>query len=376
MNASVEPANPCPEPMPPDGLRHAGFLHDPDVAVAALEAAPDAQLLVVDAGGGAEAAFAHLAAGAAAVYVAALDNAGEVEALLRLEVEAFRRLERTDALKLLGLLRASRSEREALSDRVLPSLPTPARVFWARHRSLLLAGLFNTGVEARLGRLLRALLHEHLSSEEYRVLLYGDPSTRLELFDRRIAGSAFWRRILGLCAVRERVSCVGDPGMHAFAQGDPIVALREMVAAGLWSSPLWARAFCTDAGVLAVLPRHLQPEGYARLREAFSGLRMPVTTVEEALQQFPPASLDGIDLGGAPDHLEPAALRRLLGACAAALRPGRRLTCTSVGELPRSLPAALRRGEEAEARLRELDRTPMTGRRRVLVADGGAAVRY
>ncbi len=347
-------------------------MHDPDVAVAALDAPAGARLLVVDACGGAEAAFAHLAADPSEVRVAARFQVDAVDALVALQRATFARFDRTRALKLLGLLRASRGERSALYGLVEHDVHRAARAFWDGHTGPLTNGIYSESAEARLGRLLRSLLREHLSSADFRTLLYGAQDERLALFDQRIAASRFWHRALRLCALRGRVAAPADQSVDAFSQGDPMSALREMVAVGLWSSPLWARAFCTDAGMLAALPEYLQPEGFSTMASRVDRIRGRVTSIDYALEEARPGSLHGIDLGGLPDHLDPAALHRLLTRVVRLLEPGRRLSYTQVHPQDVPPPAGLCRAHGVEARIAAFDRAPMTGARRVLVATGDA----
>ena len=362
-------------PPPPATLRHAGFRHDPDVAVAALAAPPGARLLVVDACGGAEAAFAHLAADPAEVRVAARFQVEAVDALVALQRATFARLDRSRSLKLLGLLRASRGERSALYGLVEHDIHRAARAFWDEHTVALTSGIYSESAEARLGRLLRNLLIEHLTSADFRTLLYGGTEERLALFDLRIAASGFWRRALRLCALRGRVTAPADAAIDAFSQGDPMVALRGMVAVGLWSSPLWARAFCTDAGMLAALPAYLQPDGFETMAGRLDRLRGRVTSIDYALDEANRGSLDGVDLGALPDHLEPAALHRLLTRVVRLLRTDGRISYTQIHAEDVPAPVGLRRDHEVEARIAAFDRAPMTGARRVLVATEDAPSR-
>ena len=352
-------------PPPPAALRHAGFMHDPDVAVAALDAPAGARLLVVDACGGAEAAVAHLAADPAEVRVAAYAHIDQVDALVALQQAAFAHLERADALKLLGLLRASRADRAVLFARVRDHLRRGPRAFWAANPDAVAGGIYNASAEAGLGRLLRNLLWEHLSSEDFRTLLYGHRDARLAVFDARIAASVFWKRALPLCAMRRSIAAPQDEAVDTFSAGDPMDALRGMVSVGLWSSPLWARAFCTDAGLLATLPAYLQPAGFEQTAERVGRIVGRVERFDHALEAS--GRLDGVDLGALPDHLDPERWQGVLNRVARRLQPGRRVTYTRVGadEPP---PAGLQRDDLLEARLADLDRTPMTGARRVLVA--------
>jgi len=348
-------------------------MHDPDVAVAALEAPRGGRLLVVDACGGAEAAFAHLAADPCEVRVAALAHVDQVDALVSLQRAAFARLDRTDALKLLGLLRAPRDERAALYARIRRAVNRRAQTFWSDHASAIHAGIYNASAEAGLGRLLRSLLWEHLESSEFRTLLYGTKAERLAVFDARIAPRAFWRRALRLCALRNEVSAPEDPSVDAFTRGEPMAALRKMVAVGLWSSPLWARAFCTDAGMLAALPTYLQPIGFASTAARTERVRGRVERFDQAFDAIGP--LDGVDLGALPDHTDDEELTAVLTRVVAHLKPGRRVSYTRIDDADPPPPPGLRRAHEVELRVGAHDRAPMTGARRVLIATGDVPAR-
>ncbi len=354
-------------PPPPAALRHAGFMHDPDVAVAALQAPAGARLLVVDAHGGSEAAFAHLAADPTEIRVAALVHTDQVDALVALQQAAYSVLERAAALKLLGLLRASRADRAQLYARLQHRLRRGPRTFWADNPEAVTGGIYNASAEAGLGRLLRNLLSEHLTSDDFRTLLYGSQEARLAVFDGRIATSPFWKRALRLCAVRGRVAAPEDQAVDAFSHGDPMDALRSMVTVGLWGSPLWARAFCNDAGLLATLPAYLQPAGFRQMAGRVDRVVGRVERFEHALAEA--RSLDGVDLGALPDHLDADRFRQVLSEVASKLNPGCRVSYTRVAADDPPAPPGLRRDLEAETRLAALDRAPMTGARRVLVAE-------
>ncbi len=349
-------------------LHHAGFCHDPDAAVAGLHPTPGARILVVDAYGGADTALALLATAPAAVRVAALVDQRGVEALLALKSAAVACLDRLDALRLLGLLRASRTERIEAYLGVREALTLPVRGFWDARRSCVAGGLYSTSAEAELGRLLRNLLWNNLPHDAYRTVLYGSREDRLAAFDERIAGSAFWRSALRLCAVRGSVARPGDRAVDAFTADDPVAALRRMVDVGLWASPLWARAFCNDVGVLATLPAYLRPDGYVAVQQHLDRLWPEVDGVDDALEAPTDAPYDKVDLGNLPDHLDTPELVRLLHRAGDRVRVGGAVAFTSFRSAALGMPAprGFEYDLEREGRCAALDRAPVRGRRRVL----------
>jgi hypothetical protein len=345
-------------------LLHAGFAHDPDVPVAALGARPGARVFVADAHGGAESALAHLAAGASRVVAATTQDPDAFAAILRLKAAAHRRLPRPDALRLLGLLRASFAVRLALFDAVAGALPADDRAFWNRHADALGGGLFNVSAEVALGRLLRDLLRAHLPRDVYRALLYGDRAEREATFASRLDRPGFWRHAVRLCALRGRLADHGDDAVGTFTRGEPMDALRRLVRVGLPSSPVWSRAFCNDAGVLAVLPAHLLPEGHGRLRAHLDGLELRADPPRLALAAEPDGVFDGIDLGNAPDYLDAPSRRWLLLEVARVARPGARVVVASLDPLGlRALaPASFVSLPGVDEALAERDRAPVWGR--------------
>lgn len=349
-------------------LYHAGFRHDPDVSTLLYDGRPGARVLVVDAYGGAETALAWLARAPRSVDVAAFVDASGVGMVLALEVEAAACLDRLEMLRLLGLLRASRSERVEMYLRLREALSPETRGFWDRHRSALAGGIYNTCAEATLGRLLRNLLSTNLSSDSYRTLLYGAREERLALFDERIAHSPFWHSALRLCAVRGRVAAPQDRAVDAFSAGDPVKALRRMVDVGLWSSPLWARAFCNDTGVLATLPAHFRPEGFEVLQAHLDRLSLDVADVDTAIARAV-APYDAVDLGNLPDYLSDASFADLLARLAGQVAHGGRVTWTGIVRTADavSLPDVFCGAPDLEARADAFDRAPLHGRRRIVV---------
>jgi hypothetical protein len=356
-----------PVPRAP-ALLHAGFERDPQVALDALRPEPGARILLVDAYGGAEAALAYLALAPARVEVAALIDRQGVAALLELELNAAACFERLDVLRLLGLLRASRGERIELYLGLRDVLTAEARTFWDQHRAVLAAGIYNNCAGATLGRLLRNLLWTHLPAEAYRGLLYGQPEDRLAVFDHHIADRVFWRSALRLCALRGQLAEPGHDGVETFGGLDPVAALRRMVAAGLWTSPVWSRAFCNDSGVLATLPAHLRTEGLEAVRRHLDRLTGEVRSVEDALAAPDPSGYDIIDLCNLLDYQTPSEGAATLEVCARSLRPGGRLTfcCARADRLELPVPPGMSIALDAEARAREADHAPLCGHRRVL----------
>jgi hypothetical protein len=345
-------------------LLHAGFTHDPDVRVAALDARPGARVFVVDAHGGAEGALAHLAAGAERVVVASTHDPDVFGAVMRLKIAAHRHLARRDALRFLGLMRASHAVRLGLYSAFSGHLPREDRAFWDRHADTLGAGLFNVGAEIALGRLLRDLLRAHLPREDYRALLYGDRAAREAAFATRLDRPGFWRHAIRLCALRGRLAEPGDDAIGTFTRGEPMDALRRLVRVGLPSSPVWSRAFCNDAGVLAVLPAHLLPAGHERLRARLDRLELRADPPRLALAAEPDGAFDGVDLGNALDYLDGDSRRWLLLEVARVARPGARVVVATLEPeaIHAAAPACFAPASAVDDALAERDRAPVWGR--------------
>jgi SAM-dependent methyltransferase len=358
-------STPTPVDLPGRGspaLLHAGFAQDPDVGVAALGATRGARCFVTEALCGGEMALACAGAGAARVVFAPLLDADASAALLRFKIAAHAGLERADALRLLGLLRASRALRLALQQAI--ALPAADAPFWDRHADALAAGLYAVSAEVTLGRLLRNLLRAHLAPADYRTLMYGDRAARLAVFDARLGGSGFWRHALRLCALRGRLSDAGDEPVGSFTHRDPVETVRRLVEVGLPASPIWARAFCNDAGVSAVLPAHLRPEGHAILRAHARSIEVREAAPLAALCQERTGAFDAVDLGNVPDHLEPPARTMLLREAARVLRPGGRLVAVTLdpAALRAAVPSRLAPLEALDSELARRDRAPVRGR--------------
>lgn len=351
-------------------LFHAGFAHDPDIPVLGLDARPGATVFVADAHAGGEAALAHLAAAPARVVVAPLTDPEGFGAVLRPKAMALRHLDRLEALRLVGLLRTRRSRRLDLARRLAPRLPPADRHFWERHEALLAAGLFNVSAETALGRLLRNLLRTHLPAPDYRKLLYGSPAERLAAFEERLDRPGFWRHALRLCAVRGRLTEPGETPINTFTAGEPMAALRRLVEVGMGASPIWLRAFGTDTGVLAALPRHLRGAGLRVLRDHLDRFEVRTEPPLAALVDSPAGAFDGFDLANLPDYLDADARRALFREVARAARPGARLVFASLQPLAvrATVPARFEALPEAERALAARDRAPVWGRWSVFVA--------
>lgn len=358
MRTSKTPLRPGP------ALRSAGFRQDPDAAARALGVEGGAAVLVIDALGGSETAFGLLARYPAQVVVGALVDPEGVSGRVAFEVAAHRTLPRRDALRLLGHLRASRSDRARLLEQILPTMPPLARAFWEPRARIGASGCCCSSAEADLGKVLRSLLCAHLTGEDYRTLLYSPIPERLGLFDARIGSSPFWRATLRRCRSRLEL----DPGTrgNAFVRGDPIQELRRMVELGLWTSPVWARAFCTDAGVMATLPAHLRPLGWAALKDRLSHGGPEVRPLAESFTLAPADGFDAIDLGGALDLCTDAERDVLLARTRQALRRGGRLSLQSVA-CPRQL-LGFSKIEAACVAARGYDRAPVRGDRHIFEA--------
>ncbi len=344
----------------PDALRSAGFRQDPDAAAVALGSSPES-VLIVDALGGAETAFNLLGRRPTAVTIGALVDPVGVAGRVAFEVAAHLTLERIDALRLLGHLRASRKDRAELLGQIIPAMPTTSRSFWESRAQIAASGCCCVSAEADLGRVLRSLLWSHLSGPESRSLLYGTTPERLGTFDARIAGSPFWRATLRRCQSRLALE-MGDCA-NVFVHGEPTHELRRMVEIGLWTSPVWARSFCTDAGVMATLPTHLRAPRWSILKGQLAHSAPQVFPIAEAVSKSPSGGFDAIDLGGALDMCTANERGVLMNSIRGCLRPGGRLSLQSV-EGPIGLEG-FQRIESACAQMRVIDRAPLRGERQV-----------
>jgi S-adenosylmethionine:diacylglycerol 3-amino-3-carboxypropyl transferase len=331
----------------------------------ALGLAPGASVFAADTEDGGEAALSVARTGPRRVLCAPAVDTEEARALFALKRRAMQVLPLRDYLRLIGLLRAQRAERLDLYHRIRASAPAEMLSWWNDREPIIAAGLFTRDADVETARVLRRLLSTHLGPADYRTLLYAAPAARLALFDDRIGSNVFWRRALSRCAARGRLRC--GYGRNDFHQGEPVAALRRMVERGLALSPVWMRGFCSDAGVSAGLPAHLQPAGYRSSRAHVDRVVAAPADASATLERAAPASFDGFAFGNIGDLVGADAFEALLRAAVRAARPGARIVYVSRAREPTVSPSVgLRRDAARTAALEAADRAPICGRWHVL----------
>lgn len=346
-------------------LLHAGFGCDPDVAVAALVTGPGGRFLALDAHGGGETALALVSRGAMHVAAVPLLDPEGASSILALKVAALRHLDRAEYLRFVGLWRSTRAHRAALYGTLELQLTPRHRLFWDRHRDVLLRGLFAGEADVAQGRLLRNLLRTHLPKAAYRTILYAGREARVAAFEQHIAGRRFWENALRMCAVRGQFRICVDGEASPLTCDDPMVALRRLVEVGPAGCPVWVRAFANDTGVEGALPWHLSAQGYAALQANLDALTVELDPLM-ALTVHAPGTFDAYDLTRARAASLPDVFSRIAATTAAHARCGARILVTEhdAGALP--LDAGLTRDAALTQYVAGCDRAPGGASRAVL----------
>jgi len=339
-------------------IGYAQCWEDADILVEALAIGPgDRCLSIGSAGDNALAMLAREPARVLAVDV----SAGQV-ACLELRVAAYRALEHSELLELVGSTASER--RRALYARCRTHLSDGARRFWDSRPADVEAGIGNAGKLERYFELFRRriLPVAHGSRRVARLLERRSKAERTAFYEYEW-NSWRWRLLFRLFFSRFVMCRYGrDAASFKYIDGDvatPILrrtrhALTELDPA---DNPYVHWILTGVHG--SALPLALRPQSFDRIRNNLDRLEWRVASLEEVVAAAPPGSFDKYNLSDIFEYVSPAHYEHLLGAIARAGRAGGRLAYWNMLALRRRPPALgdqLRPLDDLARRLHALDK--------------------
>lgn len=322
-------------------IRYAQCWEDADVLVEALQPAGRVCVSIASAG---DNAFALLAAGAARVV--ALDLNPAQLACLALRAAAYRTLEYSEFLCLLGSRPAAPAARAALYARCRPELTPDVAAFWDARPSLLAAGIGAAGKFENYFRLFRSrvlpLVHSRARVAEL-LDTPRDPSAR-RAFHARRWDTWRWRLLFRLFFSRRLMGALGrDPAFFNYVEGSVSARLLARTRHALTELDPTANPYLhwiLRGTHGAALPFALREENFLRIRENLHRLEWHPATLEDWLARPEAPAADAFNLSDIFEYMSPDNTERLLRAILARARPGARLAYWNM-LVPRSRPESL-----------------------------------
>ncbi len=327
-------------------IRYAQVWEDADVLVAALAPRPEHTVLSIASAG--DNALALVASGA---RVIALDLNPAQLACLELRVAAYRALDHSGLLELIGSRPSTR--RAELFSKCRPLLTAEVREFWDARPDAIAAGIGAAGKFERYFATFRnrvlTLVHSRARVAE---LLRGGTLEQREHFYKRHWNTWRWRLLFRVFFSRFVMGRLGrDPAFFRYVEGrvsDRILDRTRyaLIALNPAENPYLTWILTGTHG--DALPFALRAENFDAIRANLHRLEWRRQTVEEFLAAEPTTRLDGANLSDIFEYMSEENTAALLARLADAANPGARFAYWNM-LAPRSRPDSL------AAKLRPLD---------------------
>jgi S-adenosylmethionine-diacylglycerol 3-amino-3-carboxypropyl transferase len=321
------------------GVRYAQCWEDADVLVEALDIRPgDVCLSIASAGDNALALLTRHPS-----HVIALDLSPAQLACVELRVAAYRVLEHTELLELIGST-PSRRRRE-LYGRCRPLLGAEARAFWDAHPADVANGIGGAGRFERYFGLFRhyvlPLIHRRPQIE---AMLRGGPLDARRTFYRREWDTSRWRLLFRVFFSRFVMGRMGrDPSFFAYVEGsvsDRILGRAKHAVTELDPAANPYLQWIMTGRHTTALPMALRREHFDTIRANLDRLEWRCQSVEDFLASREPRSVDRFNLSDIFEYMSPENYHRLLEQIVAGARPGGRLAYWNM-LAPRSRPESM-----------------------------------
>jgi S-adenosylmethionine-diacylglycerol 3-amino-3-carboxypropyl transferase len=305
-------------------IRYAQCWEDADVLLEALAIQPGEICLSISSAG--DNTLALLTRRPAKVI--AIDLNPAQLACLELRVAAYRRLDHTGLLELMGS-RPSR-RREALYQRCRSQLSSAARAFWDAHPQEIACGIGGAGKFERYFATFRnrVLPLVHSRRQVDRLLRGGTPEEREAFYDRPW-DTWRWRLMFRLFFSRFVMGRMGrDPSFFRYVEGS--VAERILTRARHALTALdpadnpYLQWILTGQHATA-LPFALRPENFELIRENLDRLEWHCRSLEEFLASTADGTIDAFNLSDIFEYISAENYHRLLDKVIRAGRSGARL---------------------------------------------------
>ncbi len=322
-----------------DFVRYANCWEDADILCEALQPAPGRRMLSIASGG--DNAFALVTAGA---EVVAADLSVAQLATVELKMAAIRSLAREDLLAFLGV--QSSPDRGETYRTFADQLSTSAQAYWAEHPEIIGNGVIHAGKFERFlsgfGRWVLPLVHRRRTIED--LMTPRTPPER-EAFYRDVWDNRRWRLLFRIAMSRTVLGRGGrDPEFFRHVDGPVSERLLARVGRALSTLSLDRNPYLDyilHGNYTRALPRYLEPEALAVLRDRLGNLTLFHGPIDEAARQYgKEQGFDGFNLSDLFEYLDEAACLAIYRTLLAAARPGARLAYWNM-LVPRRCPAEL-----------------------------------
>ncbi|MEM6328348.1 MAG: DUF3419 family protein [Bacteroidota bacterium] len=323
-----------------DRLRYAQVWEDADVLSDALDVRPGGRVLCIASAG--DNALALLTRDPAEVV--AVDLSGAQLAALALRIAAFRRLDHTEVVELIGARPSER--RAALYARCRDDLDTEARAFWDARPDEVARGIGTGGkFERYLALFRRVVLPLTQSRGDVQTLLAGGgtPESRRAWYDAHW-DSWRWRAVFGVFASRFVMGRLGrDPSFLDHVEGPVAVQMRARIRTAVTATDPAENPYLhwiLTGTYGRALPPYLRPEAFETIRSRLGRITPVKGALETVLAESPPRSFDGFGLSDVFEYVDEPHAADLLERIARAGRPGARIAYWNL-LAPRSRPPSL-----------------------------------
>jgi S-adenosylmethionine-diacylglycerol 3-amino-3-carboxypropyl transferase len=322
-------------------IRYAQCWEDADVLVEALDPRPsDVCLSIASAG---DNALALLSRGPARVV--AVDINPAQLACLEIRVAAYRALNHTELLELIGSRASSR--RPALYQRCRGILSAEARLFWDARSAELEQGIGSLGKFERYFATFRSRILPLVHSRRMvdRLLAGGEPAAR-EAFYVRQWDTWRWRLLFKIFFSQFVMGRLGrDPAFFRYVKGGVAGRILSRTRYALTALDPAANPYLQWVLVgrhTTALPLALRPENFDAIRSNLDRLEWVRCTLEEYLENHRDLRIQRFNLSDIFEYMSPENYERLLERIASAGGPGARLAYWNM-LAPRSRPESLAR---------------------------------
>jgi S-adenosylmethionine-diacylglycerol 3-amino-3-carboxypropyl transferase len=337
-------------------IRYAQVWEDADVLLEALDIGPDDECLSISSAG--DNALAMLSRSPRRVV--ALDMNPAQIACLELRVAAFRKLDHSEILELIG---SKPSERRArLYAAIKDSLSASARTFWDACPEQISKGVGHAGKFENYFRLFRERIMPLVHSRRTIAALLEPrtPAERHRFYDETW-DTRRWRILFHLFFSRAVMGALGrDPSFFRYVEGSVAEKILQRTRHALRELDPSANPYLQwilTGKHLTALPCYLREENFEPISKNLDRLEWTLSPLEDFLSGE--TKLSKFNLSDIFEYLSPENTEALLGKIAQSARPGARLAYWNMlapRSTPDSLRACIRPLPELSQRLHLLDK--------------------
>jgi S-adenosylmethionine-diacylglycerol 3-amino-3-carboxypropyl transferase len=322
-------------------LRYGQCWEDADVLLEALDIQPGDTCLAIASAG--DNALSMLSRGPAKVIAVDL-NAAQIAAL-QLRISAYRQLDHTELLLLMGSREAASSHRRELYERCRGDLPEAARSWWDARPSAIERGIGGAGKFEDYFRMFRSRVLPliHRRSTVLSLLDPKSPRERQEFYDGRWSNFR-WRILFRVFFSRFVMGRMGrDPAFFDYVEGSVADRILGRVRHALVEldpsvNPYVHWILTGTHG--DVLPHALRPENYAAIRDHIDQIECFQGSTTELLTRRPELRFHRFNLSDIFEYMPERVAEDLLRELVQSAEAGARMAYWNM-LAPRSRPETM-----------------------------------